>query len=273
MRRGSCAAFTPNSSDSTQASGEHSPLCGKCLDAARLHHQRTEKIWKQGVDRIRRVPSVRLLLGSTTETRRDLQHCRSHAETLRMHPRFFLRRETCRFGHYHGTQTGWLIFSPPLLSQDAAPPWMFVSPLPLQQQPEETRRKRHLIANFHTSETKSQIRVTKAFTTALWTADGRPHPAGTRTLQHAAHIASNRNGQQMSAKSLQRKWKQEIQMALLRRRASRILWHGQSGSSPVSLIGPFITGAHSNASVRSRHCLESERAADVGEIASAQVET
>ena len=53
----------------------------------------------------------------------------------------------------------------------------------------------------------------------FWTADGRPHPARTRTWQHAADTASNRNGQQMSAKSLQRKWKHTIQMALLRRRA------------------------------------------------------
>ena len=33
----------------------------------------------------------------------------------------------------------------------------------------------------------------------VWTADGRSHPVVTRTLQHAADIASSRNGQQMSA--------------------------------------------------------------------------
>ena len=54
----------------------------------------------------------------------------------------------------------------------------------------------------------------------VWTADGRPHPAVTRTLQKAADIASSRNGQQMSAKSLQRRWKHEIQIALLRRTAA-----------------------------------------------------
>ena len=53
----------------------------------------------------------------------------------------------------------------------------------------------------------------------IWTADGRPHPSVTRTLQYAADIASSRNGQQMSAKSLQRRWKHEIQIALLRGRA------------------------------------------------------
>ena len=53
----------------------------------------------------------------------------------------------------------------------------------------------------------------------VWTADWRPHPAVTRTVQYAADVASSRNGQQMSAKSLQRTWKHEIQFALLRRRA------------------------------------------------------
>ena len=50
----------------------------------------------------------------------------------------------------------------------------------------------------------------------VWTADGRPHPAVSRTLQHAADVASSRNGQQMLAKSLQHRWKHEIQMGLLR---------------------------------------------------------
>ena len=47
-----------------------------------------------------------------------------------------------------------------------------------------------------------------------------PHPAVTRTLQYAADIASCRNGQHLSAKSLHRRWKHEIQIALLRRRAA-----------------------------------------------------
>ena len=54
----------------------------------------------------------------------------------------------------------------------------------------------------------------------VWTAGGRPHPAVTRTLQYAADIASSRNGHQMSTKSLQHRWKHEIQIALLRRRAA-----------------------------------------------------
>ena len=54
----------------------------------------------------------------------------------------------------------------------------------------------------------------------VWTADWRPHPAVTRTLQFAADIASSRNGQQMSAEPLQHRWKHEIQIALLRQRVA-----------------------------------------------------
>ena len=54
----------------------------------------------------------------------------------------------------------------------------------------------------------------------VWTADGRPQSAATRTLQDAADIASSRNGNPMSAKSLQYRWKHGVQIALLRRRAA-----------------------------------------------------
>ena len=54
----------------------------------------------------------------------------------------------------------------------------------------------------------------------VWTADGRPHPEVTRTLQYAADIASCRNGQHMSAKSRQHRWRHDIQIALFRRRAT-----------------------------------------------------
>ena len=54
----------------------------------------------------------------------------------------------------------------------------------------------------------------------VWTADGRPHPAVTHTLQYAADIAACFNGQQMSAKTLQHRWKHESPTALLRRRAA-----------------------------------------------------
>ena len=58
------------------------------------------------------------------------------------------------------------------------------------------------------------------FRPLVWTADGRPHPAVTRTLQFAAQIAVTRNGQQTSAAALVGRWKHEIQIAILRRRAA-----------------------------------------------------
>ena len=96
-----------------------------------------------------------------------------------------------------------------------------MSPPPMQQQPEETSRRRHLIANYHTTETKVRNYATRTFTIDLsfGQQNGRPYPAVTRTLECEADIASVRNGQQMSAKWLQRRWKHEIQIALRRRAA------------------------------------------------------
>ena len=54
----------------------------------------------------------------------------------------------------------------------------------------------------------------------VWSADGRPHPAVTRTLPYAADIASSRNGQHLPAESLHRRRKHEIQITLLRLRAA-----------------------------------------------------
>ena len=59
-----------------------------------------------------------------------------------------------------------------------------------------------------------------AFRPLVWTADGRPHPAAVRTLCYAADIAVTRNGQQASAGALVTRWKHEIQIAILRRRAA-----------------------------------------------------
>ena len=59
-----------------------------------------------------------------------------------------------------------------------------------------------------------------AFGPMIWTADGRPHPAYIRRLQFAVQIAVTRNGQQASAAALISRWKHEIQIAILRRRAA-----------------------------------------------------
>ena len=54
----------------------------------------------------------------------------------------------------------------------------------------------------------------------VWSADGRPHPAATRTLWYAANQAARRGGEQADAKALRRRWKHEVQIAILRRRAA-----------------------------------------------------
>ena len=109
-------------------------------DAARLHHQRAEKTWQQGLDKLWSVPLVRFLRGPTAGTR----------------PRWV---------HYYSQlrNPGRLI---PVLSQDAARNWMCVWPPAQQQQPEVTPGRRHLIANFHTAEMKYRICGTRAFTVA-----------------------------------------------------------------------------------------------------------
>ena len=58
------------------------------------------------------------------------------------------------------------------------------------------------------------------FRPLVWTADGQPYPAATRTLQYAAGIAVSRNGQDATAKELVKRWQHEVQIAILRRRAA-----------------------------------------------------
>ena len=82
----------------------------------------------------------------------------------------------------------------------------------------------------------------------VWTADGRPHPAVTRTLQYAADIASSRNGQQMSAKSLQHRRKPEIKMPSF----FRLERNGFSPATTILLPSPV-----------NRLCLCSRQASDV----------
>ena len=79
-------------------------MCGKYPDAARPHHQRAEKTWKQTMDRIRRVPTVRLLFGPTVGTCRDVQHRRSFAETLRVRSHCGLWSKTRGPRHHHRAQ-------------------------------------------------------------------------------------------------------------------------------------------------------------------------
>ena len=97
--------------------------------------------------------------------------------------------------NHHGTQStngdhnpDPLIFSPTLLSQDAARLWMCVWHPPMLQQPEETQRK--LLFDRQTSHHRKEIPDLRAqgivYRPLIWTADGRPDPTVTRTPQHAA---------------------------------------------------------------------------------------
>ena len=131
------------------------------------------------------------------------------------------RLETRRPRHHHGTQRahsnpGRLVSSLPVLSQDAVRPWMCVaSPNAAVAQGDASQaafdRKLSPCMQEITDLRNQGIHYRRLF----WTAGGGPHRAVTRTLQYAAEIAPSRNGQQMSAKSLQHGWKHEIQIALL----------------------------------------------------------
>ena len=58
------------------------------------------------------------------------------------------------------------------------------------------------------------------FRPLIWTADGRPHPAAVRTLRYAAAQAVVCAGGIGDAAWLLRRWKHEIMVAILRRRAA-----------------------------------------------------
>ena len=200
-------------------------VCGKCPDPARLRHQRADKTWKQSVDRIWRAPPVQLLLGPTAGTRRNLQHHRSYARTPRMRSRCCLRLETCRPGHHYGTQTASqskpadILTTAAVTGRGAALDVCVASSIAAARgdaaQASFDRKLSH-----YRNEIVERRQQGIHYRPLVWTADGRPHPAATRTLQDAADIAASRNGEQMSAKSLQRRWKHEIQIALLCPRAA-----------------------------------------------------
>ena len=58
------------------------------------------------------------------------------------------------------------------------------------------------------------------FRPMVWTADGRPHAAVTRTLKFAAEVASTRGNSRLPAASILSRWRHEIMVAILRRRAA-----------------------------------------------------
>ena len=59
------------------------------------------------------------------------------------------------------------------------------------------------------------------FRPLIWSSDGRPHPAVSRTLKFAAESAARKRGG-VSVPNLLRRWRHEIQIAILRRRAAML---------------------------------------------------
>ena len=60
-----------------------------------------------------------------------------------------------------------------------------------------------------------------AFRPLIWTADGRPHPATTRTLKYAAEAAARKRGG-VAVPGLLARWKHEITIAIIRRRVAML---------------------------------------------------
>jgi len=59
-----------------------------------------------------------------------------------------------------------------------------------------------------------------AFRPMIWSADGRPHPAVTRTLKFAVSIAARRQGGGEAMPGMMARWRHEIGVAIARRRAA-----------------------------------------------------
>jgi hypothetical protein len=72
------------------------------------------------------------------------------------------------------------------------------------------RKYRHVIPQL--------ARAGITFRPMVWTSEGRPHPAVTRTLRFAAGVAARRAGSEATA--LLSRWKHEVQIAIQRRRAA-----------------------------------------------------
>jgi len=60
-----------------------------------------------------------------------------------------------------------------------------------------------------------------AFRPLIWTADGRPHPATTRTLKFAAEAAARKRGG-VAVPGLLSRWKHEITIAIIRRQVAML---------------------------------------------------
>ena len=202
--------------------------CGKCPDVARLHHQRAEETWRQALGVCRAVSVLRLLFCTLSWS------MQKPAAPLK--PR---GGTAC----VHIVVCGMKLADPGTTTEPRGPTASQSRPADIFTATAVPGRSAALdvcVASSVAAAARgdaAQAAIGRKLTHSrneigelrqpnihhrppVWTADGRPHPAFTRTLQYAADVASSRNGQHQSAKSLHRRWKHGTQIALLQRRAA-----------------------------------------------------
>ena len=232
----------------------HFDACaGRVLDAARLHHQRAEKTWKHGVDRIWRVPLVSLLPGPTAGTWRNLQHRRSYAGDFVCVHAVVCGRKLADPGIT--TEPRGLTASQARLTDifttTAVPGRSAALDVCVASSNAAAARGDAAQASFDRKLSHYRYEISHSPSLSRLDRGRATTPAVTRTLRDAADVESESDtASRCRRKSLQRRWTHVIQIALLRRRAAMTnpvlpLLHGMSGSSPVSSMGPCTTGVTS----------------------------
>jgi hypothetical protein len=78
------------------------------------------------------------------------------------------------------------------------------------------RRKLHFYRHIIPELARAGI----VFRPLIWTADGRPHPAAVRTMRYAAERAAGRGSDEVTSSALLGRWRHEVMVAILRRRAA-----------------------------------------------------
>ena len=186
-------------------------VCGKCLDTARLQKRLGNRIWVGG-GHCRRCGSF---LNPQLQRAENLKQRRSHAGALNPG----ITTEPRRLTALQSRPTD-ILTATAVTGRTAALDVCVASSVAAAARGDAAQaafdRKLSHCRNFIGESRQQNIH----YRPLVWTADGWPHPAVTRTRQYATDIASSRNVQHMSAKSLHRRWKHEIQVALLRRRAA-----------------------------------------------------
>ena len=205
----------------------------KCPDAARQHYQCSEKTRQQNLGGRWPVPMLRVLLGSTAGTRRNPQHRRSHAGASRV---------CCGIATEPRGLTASQSRPADILTTAAVPRHSAALDVRVASSIAAAGRGDAAQAAFDRKLTHYRNEIGEySLPPLLWTA---VHPAVTRTLQFATDIASHRNGLHLSTKSLHRRRKHDIQIALVNHglrsfpktfSAGRVAlrWHHRQSSAPL----------------------------------------